>query len=69
MIFFQLFATGGKFATGVVSTSGALLCLDLRISLQIFEKIRNDPTVIFRGLGEEDSWKKPEANNLVILSL
>ncbi len=38
MIFLQLFATGGKFATGVVSTSGALLCLDLRISLQIFEK-------------------------------
>jgi hypothetical protein len=69
MIFFQLFATGGKFATGVVGTSGALLCLDLRISLQIFEKIRNDPTVIFRGLGEEDSWKKPEAKNLVTLSL
>ncbi len=31
--------------------------LDLRISPQIFEKIWNDPNVIFRGLGEGDSWK------------
>ncbi len=29
--------------------------LDLRISPRIFEKIRNDPNVIFRGLGEGDS--------------
>ena len=29
--------------------------LDLRISPRIFEKIRNDPTVIIRGLGEGDS--------------
>jgi hypothetical protein len=29
--------------------------LDLRISPQIFDKIRKDPTVIFRGLGEGDS--------------
>jgi hypothetical protein len=28
---------------------------DLRISPRIFEKIRNDPNVIFRGLGEGDS--------------
>jgi hypothetical protein len=28
---------------------------DLRISPQIFEKIRNYPNVIFRGLGEGDS--------------
>jgi hypothetical protein len=27
----------------------------LRISPQIFEKIRNDPNVIIRGLGEGDS--------------
>ncbi len=33
--------------------------LDLRISPRIFEKIRNDPIVIIRGLGEGDSWKKP----------
>jgi hypothetical protein len=31
--------------------------------------IRNDPNVVFRGLGEGDSWKKPEAKNLVTLSL
>ncbi len=43
--------------------------LDLRISPRIFEKIRNDPIVIIRGLEEGDSWKKPEAKNLVTLSL
>ncbi len=43
--------------------------LDLRISPRNFEKIRNDPNVIIRGLGEGDSWKKPEAKNLVTLSL
>jgi hypothetical protein len=43
--------------------------LDLRISPRIFEKIRNDPNVIIRGLGEGDSWKKPEAKNLVTMSL
>ncbi len=46
------FATGGKFATGVVDTG---VHLDLRISPRIFEKIRNDPNVIIRGLGEGDS--------------
>jgi hypothetical protein len=29
--------------------------LDLQISPRIFEKIRNDPSVKFRGLGEDDS--------------
>jgi hypothetical protein len=29
--------------------------LDLRISPRIFEKIRNDPNVIIRALGEVDS--------------
>ncbi len=32
--------------------------LDLRIYPQSFEKIWNDPSVIFRSLGEGDSWKK-----------
>jgi hypothetical protein len=41
----------------------------LRISPRIFEKIQNDPNVIIRGLGQGDSWKKPEAKNLVTLSL
>jgi hypothetical protein len=44
--------------------------LELRISPGIFEKIRNDPNGIIRGLGETDSRKKkPEAKNLVTLSL
>ncbi len=34
---------GGKFATGVVDTGGAPW---------------NDTSVIFKGLGEDDSWKK-----------
>jgi hypothetical protein len=43
--------------------------LELRISPRIFEKIRNDPNGIIRGLGETDSRKIPEAKNLVTLSL
>ncbi len=43
--------------------------LELRISPRIFEKIRNDPNGIIRGLGETDLRKKPEAKNLVTLSL
>jgi hypothetical protein len=43
--------------------------LKLRISPRIFVKIRNDPNGILRGLGETDSWKKPEVENLVTLSL
>ncbi len=54
---------GGKFAAGVVDTGGNLptvsltpvVNLDLRISPRIFEKIRNDRNLIFRGLGEGDS--------------
>jgi hypothetical protein len=43
--------------------------LELQISPRIFEKIRNDPNGITRGLGETDSRKKPEAKNLVTLPL
>ncbi len=43
--------------------------LELRISPWIFEKIRNDPNGILRGLAETDPWKKPEVENLVTLSL
>jgi hypothetical protein len=43
--------------------------LELRISPRIFEKIRNGPDGIIRGLGETDSRKKPEAKNLVTLPL
>jgi hypothetical protein len=34
----------------------------------MFEKNRNDPHVIFVGLGEDDSGKKPEAKNVLTLS-
>jgi hypothetical protein len=41
--------------------------LELRISPRIFEKNGSDG--ILRGLGETDSGKKPEVENLVALSL
>ncbi len=47
----------------------AVANLELRISPRIFEKIRNGPDGIIRGLGETDLRKKPEAKNLVTLSL
>jgi hypothetical protein len=55
--------TGRKFATSVVDTDANLPPvslipvghLDLLVSLRIFEKIRNDPSISFRGLGEDDS--------------
>jgi hypothetical protein len=43
---------------------GNSLRIDLLISPRIFEKIRNEPSVIFRGLGEDDSWKKIWSKNL-----
>jgi hypothetical protein len=43
--------------------------LDLRISPRIFEKIRNGPYELLWGWGETVSTKKPEAKNLVTLSL
>ncbi len=59
----EKFATGGKFAAGVVDTGGNLppvslipvVHLGLRISLGIFEKIQNGPNVILWGWGETDS--------------
>ena len=42
---------------------------ELQISPQIYEKIWNGPNGILRGLGETDSWKKPEVENHVTLSL
>jgi hypothetical protein len=53
------------FATGVVDT-GTLSCEYLR---EFSKKIRNNPDGILRGLGETDSWKKTEVENLVTLSL
>ncbi len=58
--------TGGKFAAGVVDTSGNLPPVTTPV---VHLDLRNDPNVIIRGLGEGDSRKKPEAKNLVTLSL
>ncbi len=43
--------------------------IELRISPWICKKNWKDPNGIIRGLGETDSRKKPEAKNLVTLSL
>ncbi len=53
-------------AQGAPPMSLIPVVLDLRISPRIFEKIQNG---IFWGWGETDSSKKPEAKNLVTLSL
>ncbi len=43
--------------------------LELQIPPRIFEKIRNGLNGILWCWGETDSWKEPEAKNLVTLSL
>ncbi len=43
--------------------------LELQISPRMFKKIWNRPNGILMGLGETDSWKKPEVEYLVTLSL
>ncbi len=43
--------------------------LELWIFPQNFLKIQNRPNGILKGLGETDSWKKPEIEHLVALSL
>ncbi len=58
--------TGCKFATGVIDTGGASLLANISA---IFEKNQNDPKDIFGGMGEHDTWKKPESKDLMTLSL
>ncbi len=41
---------------------------ELWISPQIFEKIWNGPNSVIKGLGETDACRKPEVENLVVLS-
>ncbi len=73
--------TGGKFATGINNTSGSSWkftagVVDGKFATGVNNTGRKLPPVslikvvhlIFRGLGEEDS-RKPEAKNLVTLSL
>jgi hypothetical protein len=71
--------TGGKFATGVNNTSctGDKIFVDTSVLpwlantyLLEFSKIFEMTLMFFfRGLGEGDSLKNPEAKNLVTLSL
>jgi hypothetical protein len=50
--------TGGNFATGINDTSGTGGAPWLANISANFGKIWNDPNVIIRGLGGDDSWKK-----------
>ncbi len=54
--------TSGKFATGVVDTGGAPWLANITENFQ--KKI-----YVIGGFGEDDSWKKPEANKFARLSL
>jgi hypothetical protein len=56
----EIFLLDGFFHLPPVSLT-PVANIELRISLRIFEKIRNGPNGILRGLGEIDSRKKPEA--------
>ncbi len=58
--------TSDKFTAGVVDTGGAPWLANISAN---FREKKNDINVIFIGLGEEDSWNKPEAKNLMTLSL
>ncbi len=58
--------TGGKFATGVVDTGGAPYLANISANFRKNSKRSKWNTL---GWGETDSWKKPEAKNLVTLSL
>ncbi len=58
--------TGGKFATGVVDTGGAPWLTNISANFRKNLKWSKWNTL---GWGETDSWKKPEAKNLVTLSL
>ncbi len=59
--------TGGKFTTGVIDTGGAPWLANISANFQ--KKIWNGLNGILWGWGETDSWKKPEAKNLMTLSL
>ncbi len=69
--------TEDKFFAGVVDTSEQFIASVFdtgdkysfaNISAN-FEKIHNGPNGILGGLGDTDSWKKPEVENLVSDSL
>jgi hypothetical protein len=55
--------TGGKFAAGVIDTSGAPWLVN--ISAKFLKKFKT----VLMGYSGADTWKKPEAKNLVTRSL
>jgi hypothetical protein len=57
-----------KFAAGVVDTSGAPWLANISANFRKNSN-QNGPYGILWGWGETDSWKKPEAKNLMTLSL
>jgi hypothetical protein len=63
----DIFLIEDFFHLSPVSTT-KVVHFELRIPPRIFEKIQNGPNGILRGLGETDSYKKPEVENLVALS-
>jgi hypothetical protein len=67
-IIFKTFLIEDFFNLPPVSTT-AVAHLELEISPRIFKKMQNGPYEIFRGMGETDSWKQTEVENLVALSL
>ncbi len=69
LILYPLFATGVVVANLPPASLIPVVHLDLRLSPRIFEKIRNVHNAILWGWRETDSSKKPEAKNLVTLSL
>ncbi len=64
----QIYLIEDFFHLPPVSTT-PVVHLKLRISPRIFEKNWNGRNGILRGLGETDSWKKPDVEDLVTLSL
>ena len=58
--------TGGNFATSVVDTGGAPWLTNISANFRKNSKRSKGYTL---GRGETDLWKKPEAKNLVTLSL
>jgi hypothetical protein len=65
---FKTFLFEDIFHLPLVSTT-PVVHLELQYLREIFEKICNSPNGILRRLGETDSLKIPEVENLVILSL
>ncbi len=62
----KIYGTDGKFATDVVDNGGATWLDNISAN---FRKKSQRLYFYFQSLWEDDLWKKPEAKNLVTLSL